>query len=66
MQVERVVPSQVPPQSESSLEHFVRCPAGVPVTALHVPSLPFTLQASHWPLHEVLQQKPSTQSPFKH
>jgi hypothetical protein len=49
-----------------SLEHLTRCPTGVPVTGLHVPSLPFTLQASHCPLQDELQQKPSRQSPFKH
>ena len=33
---------------------------------MHVPALPATLQASHWPVHALSQQYPSTQVPLPH
>lgn len=44
----------VPPQA-------TREPCGSPDTGLHKPSLPETSQASHSPVHDLSQQKPSTQ-----
>ena len=41
-------------------------PALPEATALHVPTLPVTLQASHAPPHAVLQHTPSTQLPLPH
>jgi hypothetical protein len=38
----------------------------MPVTGVQVPSLACTLQASHWPGHLSLQQKPSTHWPLEH
>ena len=45
--------------------HAGRLPTGAPVTAEHVPSMPFTLHDSHWPVHAALQQTPSTQKPLE-
>jgi hypothetical protein len=47
-------------------EHAGRPARGAPATAMHDPTLPPTLHASHWPLHAVLQQTPSTQFPLPH
>jgi hypothetical protein len=48
----------VPPQAP-------RLPRGCPlVTAEHVPGAAGRSQASHFPLHSLLQQKPSTQWPL--
>jgi hypothetical protein len=44
-----------------------RVPRGGPEsTGVQVPSLPETLQASHWPVHALLQHTPSTQWPLPH
>lgn len=40
-----------------------RVPRGGPVTAAHVPSLPLTSHASHWPVQFDSQQTRSTQNP---
>ena len=61
-----LLPSQDPPQALPSDVHEVRDPCGVPLTATQVPWLPETSQAWHWPPHELLQQKPSTQFPLPH
>jgi hypothetical protein len=60
------VPLHAPPQVEPVPVHAVRPPTGAPVTAVHVPRFPVTLQASHCPEQPVLQQKPSTQLPVEH
>lgn len=54
------LPSQVPLQALPSVVQAVRAPRGSPVTAVQVPSWPFTSQASHCAPQAVLQQKPST------
>ena len=36
---------------------------GLPLTGVHVPAEPGSLQASHWPLHSALQQTLSAQNP---
>src|SRR5438045_1091746 len=64
-----LVPSQTPPQAEPSLVQAGRDPTGAPLTVVQVPGEtppPLTLQAWHWPLHELLQQTPSTQDPLPH
>ena len=43
-----------------------KLPRGLPATAVQVPCEPATSQASHWPSHAVLQQKPSAQVPLWH
>jgi hypothetical protein len=55
------VPSQAPPHTEPSETQGARPVRGAPATALHVPALPDSAQASHWPVHAVSQQTPSTQ-----
>jgi hypothetical protein len=45
--------------------HGVRVPRGAPETAMHVPTLPPTLQASHCPMHAVLQHVPSAEFPLR-
>jgi hypothetical protein len=62
----RVVPSHAPPQTVPSVAQAARPPVGVPVTGEHVPALPDTLHASHWPLQLPSQQTPSTQNPEAH
>jgi hypothetical protein len=57
----RLVPLQLPAQLDPSVRHAERPPTGVPVAALHVPSEPAMLHASHWPVQPVSQQTPSTQ-----
>jgi hypothetical protein len=61
-----VTPSQLPPQSEPSLEQAWRDPTGAPLIGTHVPSLPGTLQASHCAPHACVQQTPSTQMSEPH
>ena len=60
------MPLQVPPHDEPSLAQAWRTPWGAPLTAVQVPSLPVTSQASHCPSQAVLQQSPSTQLPLAH
>jgi hypothetical protein len=55
------VPSQVPPQTDPSEAQAVRALRGAPATGVQVPTLPLSAQASHWPVHAVSQQTPSTQ-----
>jgi hypothetical protein len=43
-----------------------RAPCGAPVTGVHTPAEPARLQASHWPPHAALQQRPSAQKPLAH
>src|SRR5205814_4840954 len=43
-----------------------RAPCGPPVTGVHVPSLPLTSHASHWPSQALSQHSPSTQWPAAH
>jgi hypothetical protein len=47
VQTARLVPLQVPPHTEPSVAHAALPPTGAPVTAVQVPALPDTLQASH-------------------
>jgi hypothetical protein len=42
----------------------MREPCGAPTTGVQVPSLPLTLQASHWPLQGESQHTPSTHRPL--
>jgi hypothetical protein len=65
-QASRVAPSQAPAQEEPSVAQAVRAPWGAPVTAAQLPTLPATSHASHWPVHAVSQQTPSTQEPLAH
>src|SRR5262245_9091913 len=66
MHASRRLPSQLPPQAEPSDAQSVRAPCGAPLTALQVPTLPATSQASHcWP-QAALQHTASTQSPLWH
>jgi hypothetical protein len=58
------VPLQVPPHTVASVVHFARGKTGAPLTALHTPTLPETMQASHCPLHALSQQTPSMQTPL--
>lgn len=44
----------------------MRVPCGGPTTAVHVPALPPTSHASHWPVHVDEQQTPSTHLPEPH
>jgi hypothetical protein len=60
------VPSQVPEQTDPSAAQAARVPWGAPEAAVQVPALPATSQASHCPLQEVSQQKPSTHWPVAH
>jgi hypothetical protein len=46
--------------------HAVREPWTLPITAEHLPALPPTSHASHWPVHVVSQHTPSTQCPEPH
>jgi hypothetical protein len=58
-----LVPSHEPWQGEVPMQ-AVRPLRGCPeVTVLHVPMLPFSAQAWHWPAQRSLQQTPSTQKP---
>jgi hypothetical protein len=50
----------------SSMSHAGRTPWGLPVAGVHVPSLPFTSQASHCPSQARSQHTPSTQWPEAH
>jgi hypothetical protein len=59
-------PSQLPPQAEPSVVQAARAPCGAPAIGVHVPTLPATSQASHWPAQAVLQQTPSAQWPEPH
>jgi len=59
-------PLQLPPQEDPSLAQAERAPWGAPVTGLHVPTLPATLQASHCPPQATLQHTPSTHWPVPH
>jgi hypothetical protein len=61
-----LLPSQDPAHALPSLAQAARAPWGGPWTAEQVPSRPFTSHASHWPVHALSQQKPSTQSPDLH
>jgi hypothetical protein len=65
-QASRREPSQAPAQLVPSLLQAGRPPRGSPRTAVQVPALPATLQASHWPAQALLQQTPSTQLPLAH
>ena len=65
-QASRREPSQAPAQLVPSLPQAGRPPRGSPATAVQVPALPATLQASHWPAQALLQQRPSTQLPLAH
>jgi hypothetical protein len=56
----------VPPHAVPSLAQAWREPRGAPVTGVQVPSLPGTLQASHWPAQACVQQYPSAQIPEAH
>lgn len=60
------MPSHAPPHAVPSVVHGGRPPIGAPVAAEHVPTLPETLHAAHWPLHAASQQTPSTQNPDVH
>jgi hypothetical protein len=55
------VPSQAPPQVVPAPVQAVREPRGAPVTGEQVPKSPVTLQAWHWPVQALSQQKPSAQ-----
>jgi hypothetical protein len=59
-------PSHVPPHTVPSLRQSVRALRGVPATGVHVPALPGSAHASHWPLQAFWQQTPSTQNPVPH
>jgi hypothetical protein len=50
-------------QAEPSPSQATRLPRGAPVTGVHVPALPETSQASHWPGQAPSQHTPSTQKP---
>jgi hypothetical protein len=65
-QAVRLAPSHAPPQRLPSLAQVGRAPCGAPPTAVQVPTLPATSQASHWPPQATLQQTPSTQFEFAH
>lgn len=60
------MPSQAPAHEELSLAHAVRVPWGAPVAGEHVPTLPETSHAWHWPEHALSQQTPSTQWAVPH
>jgi hypothetical protein len=60
------VPSQLPPHTVPSEAQAVRCPCGAPVEGEHVPALPATSHASHWPPQARSQQTPSAQEPAAH
>jgi hypothetical protein len=59
-------PLQAPAQVACVPVHAGREPRGVPVTVTHVPALPPSLQAWHWPPQALLQQTPSAQTPLEH
>jgi hypothetical protein len=61
VQLDRLLPSQVPAHVSFSASQAGRSPCGSPVTLEHVPALSMTSHASHWPLQALLQQTPSTQ-----
>lgn len=65
-QAVRLVPLQLPPHDVPAPVHAARIPRGTPVAAVHVPTLPSRLHASHCPLQPVLQHTPSTQLPLLH
>jgi hypothetical protein len=56
-----VIPSQAPSHPVPSPMHATLGDTGVPVTAVHVPSLPVRLHASHWPEQLLLQHTASAQ-----
>jgi hypothetical protein len=56
-----VTPSHEPAQPVVSPMQAARGETGNPLTAVHVPLLAARLQASHWPVHALLQHTPSTQ-----
>jgi hypothetical protein len=57
----------VPPHADPSEAQALRNPCGAPeVTVVHVPTLPATSHACHWPLQALSQQTPSTQEPEAH
>jgi len=62
----RSVPSQLPPHTEPSLAHAVRGEMGAPDTAVHVPTVPVRLHASHCPPQAELQHTPSAQLADEH
>jgi len=62
-------PSQVPFKPQLVVALLVQCPPGsFPPTGtlVHVPTCCCTLQLMQVPVHEVLQQTPSTQLPLWH
>lgn len=61
----RFEPSQLALQVPVPVQ-VVREACGAPTTGMHVPALPPTSQASHWPAQGALQQTPSTQLPEPH
>ena len=61
----RSAPSQAAWQAPDP-EQAVRAPCTAPATATHVPTLPPTSHASHWPVQALSQQTPSTQLPEPH
>jgi hypothetical protein len=63
-QAKRPTPSQAPPHAEPSVAQGVRLPCGASVTGEQTPSEPATSQASHWRVHALPQQTPSTQFPL--
>jgi hypothetical protein len=70
VQAARVLPSHCAAEHGLVVEpvgqagRFVPC--GLPATGVHVPKLPCTSHASHWPVHALVQQTPSTQNPLTH
>ncbi|HET6147110.1 MAG TPA: hypothetical protein VFH68_06225 [Polyangia bacterium] len=58
-------PPQVPLQGAVPA-HAARVPRGFPVTGVHLPARPASLQLSHWPAHALSQHTPSMQLPFEH
>jgi hypothetical protein len=55
--VARVLPSQTGvAQTEVPAGQGIRLPCGMPLTGAHVPCSIAMSQASHWPVHAVLQQ----------
>jgi hypothetical protein len=65
----RVFPSHCAAEHGSLAEpvgHAPRDPCGIPATGVHVPGLPATSHASHWPVHAPSQHTPSTQKRLAH
>lgn len=64
----RLAPSQLAEAHTllASVGHAARPAWGAPLTGVHVPTEPARSQASHCPLHPVLQQTPSAQRPDRH